>query len=197
MSFTHKFAAASIALASLAAPVFAQDASTGTVVTQQPAGPTFYEHATFGDWTVQCVEVEEGKAKPCSMIQFLKDSEGNAIAEVTVVHLPQDPVDAIMTITTPLRTNLQANLSVVLSEEVTKAYPYSFCTEKGCVVRAALLKEEVETLKTRGLAQVGVTPLALGDQVLLLNMPLTGFADAYEEVTEFNLAELEEVQAAQ
>ncbi|MCA0043865.1 invasion associated locus B family protein [Celeribacter litoreus] len=191
-SVSHKFStfvsAALIALGT-AAPVVAQDEelSTGVPVEANENVGRTYLLETQGDWEIHCIKAPEGQPDPCSMYQLLKDASGAEIAEVTLFHLGQENAEAAMTIITPLETNLTKMLSFYVDEENGRRYPFQFCTQGGCFVRAALPAEEIDLLKKGNNGQISISQVSSQNPVNL-TMSLTGFTAGYTRVTALNEA---------
>ena len=109
----------------------------GEPVPQEPssADAGTYVKSTHGDWSVQCLRVEEGP-EPCQMYQLLREEAGNPVAEFSIFKLPDDSaVVAGATIVVPLGTLLTSGLQMYVDSGAAKAYNYSFCSVIGCFAR--------------------------------------------------------------
>ena len=179
------------------APAQAPALSEGTPIDAENNIGRTYTLETFDDWELRCIKAPEGQADPCSIYQLLKDESGNEVAEVTMFNLGEEKVDAAMTITTPLETLLTAQLSFFVDEANGRRYPFSFCTQVGCFVRAGLTTAEVDQFKKGAAAQIGVVPASQPDKTLRLTMSLSGFTAAYAKVTEMNVAAREAAKPAE
>lgn len=181
----------------LAAPLAAQDTelSAGTPVEANEGVGQPYTLETHGDWDIRCLKAPEGQPEPCSLYQLLKDETGNDVAEVSLFHLGQGDVEAAMTITTPLETNLTQMLTFFVDEQNGRRYPFQFCTQAGCFVRAGLPAAEIEQFKKGAAGQVLIAPVG-AKQPLKLTMSLGGFTAAYTKVTELNKASIAAEAAA-
>lgn len=155
---------------------------------QKPAdGPgTTYVASTHGDWAVQCVRTEDG-SDPCQMYQLLKDQTGNNIADISLFPLPDgNKAAAGATIMVPLETLLTKNMMIKVDSSEPKAYPFTFCAQAGCFSRVGLTKEELAQYKRGSKATMSIVPVAAPDQRVDVNISLSGFTAAYDEVTKAN-----------
>lgn len=173
-----------------AAPLSAQDSdlSTGTPIGTSDDIGRAYTLETHGDWEIRCVKAPEGQADPCSMYQLLKDEQGTEVAEVALFHLGKDDVDAAATFTTPLETLLTAQLALFVDGENGRRYPFQFCNNVGCFVRAGLTSADVDLFKKGAEGMVAIVPMGRPDQPVKLKLSLTGFTAGYTRVTELNEA---------
>lgn len=140
-----------------------------------------YIAETFGDWSLRCIRTADG-ADPCQLYQLLKDkATGNPIAEITVVSLPGDgKAVAGATIITPLETLLIEQLSFAIDKGKPATYPFSFCTQVGCVARLGFTADEVARLRKGKVASVTVVPLADPNAKVTAEVSLNGFTKAFE-----------------
>ena len=60
-----------------------------------------------------------------------------------------------------------------------KRYPFSFCTEVGCISRLGFTAGEVEEFKRGAQAVVTIVPAAAPNQTVELTMSLTGFTAGF------------------
>ena len=132
-------------------PVVAADAITddglsmgvdlGGVV---PGAP--YTVANFEAWEQRCVKGETG-IETCQLYMLLKDASGAATAEFALFGLPagsEGPAVAGATFIAPLETLLTAGMALQIDGGEPKAYPFSVCTQMGCVARLGFTAEEVQ-----------------------------------------------------
>jgi len=164
-----------------AAPVLAQDAATET--SQTPPGAPFID-ATYSDWEILCTQVDEAGTLGCEMYQLLNDAGGSPIAEISVAALPfGSEVAAGATITAPLETFLPSGLGwrVGAAEEM-RIEQFRVCNVVGCFVRMGLSVEEVDALKAGSNATVVIAPFVAIDQPIEINVSLSGFTAAYEDL---------------
>lgn len=200
MSIRHRLVfhslAAIAALSLTLHPAVAQDTtplSTGEPVTPAapaegtepaPASDGSYVAATHGDWEIICVPVAEGETEPCQMYQVLRDSEGNATAEITLFPLePGQEAVAGATILTPLETLLTAQLVMQIDATTAKRYPFTFCAAIGCIARVGFTAAEVDAFRRGSAATWEVVPVTAPDTAIPLTMSLRGFTAAFDDVT--------------
>jgi len=167
-----------------AAPEAAAIPDTGLSMGQTPAeGPgSTYVKETFDDWELRCVRVAEGK-EPCQLYQLLKDDQGTAVAEIGLFTLPEGGEAAAgATIIAPLETLLTAGLRIGVDETTPKAYPFTFCSQIGCVARVGFTAEEVEAFKKGGKATLTIVPAVAPDKTVALNVSLKGFTAGFDAV---------------
>lgn len=145
-----------------------------------------YTEETFGDWEQRCVRTEDG-SDPCQLYQLLRDSEGNAVAEMSVFPLPEDQqAVAGATIITPLETLLTRELTLTIDDGAARRYPFNFCLEQGCFARVGFTDAEVTALQRGANANVIIVPARAPDQEIAISASLSGFTDGYAAVIEAN-----------
>jgi invasion protein IalB len=69
-----------------------------------------------------------------------------------------------------------------------KAYPFTFCAQIGCVVRLGFTAEEVAAMKQGANAVITIVPFVAPDQSVTLTVSLKGFTAGLEAVDKANLA---------
>lgn len=177
------------ALSQETAPV--EDLSLGTAANAAPAMLTAetaqvgqgYLATTFDLWEQRCEKTADGK-DPCELFQLLKDGEGNAVAELSMFALPAGgKATAGATVVVPLETLLTASLTIQIDTSEPKLYPFSFCTQIGCIARVGFTAEEVEQFKKGAKATVTVVPAAAPDTAVNLDVSLKGFTAGFEAVS--------------
>lgn len=164
------------------------DLDTGEEVPAVPQqaqqGPQLYIKETFQDWQMQCLKVPQqsgAEEEVCQMFQLLKDAEGNNVAEVTIAKLEGGkPGPAGGTFIVPLQTLLTKKLAVSVDGAQPRLYDFSFCTTIGCFARVAFSAEDIARFKAGAKATVSLTPMVAPDQVVTVNMSLSGFTAAYD-----------------
>lgn len=167
-----------------AAPA-AEAPADGLSMGQTPAdGPgSSYVKEAFGAWELRCVRVAEG-AEPCQLYQLLKDGEGTSVAEIGMFALPEGGEAAAgATIIAPLETLLTAGLRLGVDAAEPKIYPFTFCSQMGCVARVGFTAAEVAAFKAGGKATVTIVPAVAPDQTVALDMSLSGFTAGFDAVT--------------
>lgn len=163
----------------------AQPAAPATDAAADPAAPGDigkpYVAEKFGDWDLRCIRTEDG-ADPCQLYQLLKEkNSGNPVSEITLVNLPEGSKVAVgATIITPLETLLLEQLSFAIDTNKPVTYPFSFCTQMGCVARLGLTTEEVDKLKKGKSATITVVPVANPNAKVIVDVSLNGFTKALE-----------------
>lgn len=165
-----------------AEPAPAEQPAATDLSTGQPAAPEPYVKETYGDWQLRCLRMEDG-SDPCEIYQLLKDAEGNSVAEITMIALP-DGGEAVAgaTVIVPLETLLPPQMRLAVDGAKPKVYPYTFCAPVGCFSRIGFTADEIEGLKKGAKGTVSVVPAAAPDQVVSVDMSLKGFTDAFEAV---------------
>lgn len=171
----------------LGSAAFAQDAATETdatsdlsvgVVVEDPE----YTLSEHGDWKILCARTED-PMDPCQMYQLLQNEEGADIIEFSMWPLTPSEGQQILagaTVITPLETLLPPQLTMQVSEDNGKRFPYSFCAQIGCVVRLGFVAEDIEALKRSNVATIGIVPSIAPDQIVRVTLSLTGFTAAYD-----------------
>lgn len=152
---------------------------------EQPAPPEPYVRETFQDWRMVCVPIAEDR-EGCYMVQTLEDTEGNAVAQVSITPLPPaaSPRAAAVEVATPLEVLLSEDVLIAVDGAEPKRYRYTYCLPRSCFARFALTADEVEAFKAGARASVVVVPLAAPDQAPQLTMSLAGFTAAFDAVAE-------------
>lgn len=181
---THILLSALTALAFFAAPAIAQNtgAPAGAV------GSTFVK-GTHGSWEIRCLRLENSKER-CQMYQRLSQADGNPIAEINLFSLaPGQNAVAGAVIVTPLETLLPARLGLTIDGAEGKKYPFSWCTESGCVARIGFVAEELTRLKSGIQATVTIVPVATPNSPVNLPISLQGFTAGFAEMQAANAAQ--------
>jgi invasion protein IalB len=136
-----------------------------------------YLAATFESWEQRCVRTESG-IDPCQLYMLLKDQDGNSVAEFTMFSLPkgsEGPAVAGATFIAPLETLLTAGMMLQIDAAAPKAYPFTFCTQIGCVARLGFTAEEVAQMKGGANATITIVPFVAPNEKVTLSMSLKGF----------------------
>lgn len=148
-----------------------------------------YTRETFESWQLNCVKTQDGKNEPCQLYQLLKDKDGNSVAEVNLVALPEGgDAAAGATIITPLETLLTENLRLAIDGGKTKRYPFTFCAGIGCIARVGFTADEVAALKKGAKATLTIVPMAAPDKTVDLDVSLKGFTAGFDAVKDANAA---------
>ncbi|MVO14557.1 invasion associated locus B family protein [Parasedimentitalea huanghaiensis] len=194
-----------LAILALTAPLAAQEGSTAATTADTEAtqpetaadqgldlgepvddGPQIgdrYSKEKFGDWDLACVRTEE-ETDPCSLLQILKDSNDNPMAEFSMFRLGQQGGQAVAaaTVIVPLETLLPAALTISIDGAPGKRYNYSFCSPLGCVAQIGLTQSDITALKKGGEAILSLRPAPAPDQIIEMKMSLKGFTAGYNIV---------------
>jgi len=153
----------------------------GKDIVDPNAPGTTYTRETHGDWEMRCVKVKEGEKEPCKIYQLLKDKEGNGVAEINLFKLPKGQKFAAgALVVTPLETMLTAKLTIIVDGGPKRRYDYSWCAADGCYARIGFSNADGCSFNRGSGATVSIVPMIAPDQVVSLNLSLTGFTKAYD-----------------
>lgn len=147
-----------------------------------------YAAARYDSWEQRCVKTATG-TDPCQLYQLLKDSNGNAVAEISLFPLPPGGEAAAgATVVTPLETLLTSDLTFAVDAGTPKRYPFSFCSQIGCISRVGFTADEVTAMKKGTKATVSIVPVVAPNQTVALEVSLKGFTAGFDAVTAANAA---------
>lgn len=145
-----------------------------------------YAAATHGDWEQRCVRTEDG-ADPCQLYQLLHDDEQNPVAEISIFGLPSGQQAAAgATVIVPLETLLTAALTMTVDSAKPRTYPFSWCSQIGCIARIGFTPAEVEAFKKGNKATISIVPVLAPDEKVTVDISLTGFTAGYDAVNAAN-----------
>ena len=149
----------------------------------QAGQPETYIKETFTDWALQCLKVQADQ-EVCQMYQLLKEPGGASVAEVSMFKL-ENGGEAVAggTFIVPLETLLPAKLTIQVDDGQPRRYDYSFCSQVGCYARVGFTAEDINRFKAGAAAKVTVIPALAPDQQVTVNMSLSGFTAAYDNVS--------------
>lgn len=167
-----------------------EDLNMGVEVGGAPKAGATYAAATFESWEQRCVKTDTG-ADPCQLYQLLKDKDGNAVAEFSIFTLPEGtkgPAIAGATFIAPLETLLTEGLRIEVDGSKPRAYPFTFCTQIGCIARIGFTAEEVDMFKKGAKATATIVPFVAPDQKVSLDISLKGFTAGLDAVATANKA---------
>jgi invasion protein IalB len=137
----------------------------------------------IGDWNMRCIRSENGQ-DPCELFQLLVNNEGNPLSEIMVFPLPQGQAAiAGATIIVPLKTLLTAGMTIGFDTETTKSYPYSFCTEIGCIARIGLTEGDIALMKAGNQSVITIRHMDAPAKALNLNLSLSGFTAGFNKIS--------------
>lgn len=164
------------------APAAGTDLSMGATEAPADGVGSTYVKATFDAWEQRCVRTESG-ADPCQLYQLLKDGSGNSVAEIGLFTLPEGgEAVAGATVIAPLETLLTAGLRIGVDDAQPKVYPFTFCSQVGCVARVGFTAAEVDAFKKGGKATLTIVPAVAPDKTVALEVSLKGFTAGYDAV---------------
>ncbi len=133
-----------------------------------------------GDWEVSCIKAQEGE-DPCALVQILKGQQGDPIAEVSIGKLPAGGAAvAWANVIVPLETLLQAQLALSIDGAPRKLYNYHHCLPVGCVAQLGLSQGDIDAMKSGSKAVFSLVPARFPDQVLNMDMSLSGFTAGFD-----------------
>ena len=164
--------------------------SMGTELSTGNALGDTYVAGTFEAWEQRCVRTESG-IDPCQLYVLLKDQEGNSVAEFTMFSLPagsEGPAVAGATFIAPLETLLTTGMTLQIDATAPKAYPFTFCTQIGCVARLGFTAAEVDQMKKGASATIVIVPFVAPDARVELPVSLKGFTAGLAAVDAANAA---------
>ena len=205
-------------LLALGAPLAAQDTTEDAPATEEPAtdapaeeapaDPDAFDMGTpipaeelepgqpfvaavFGDWSLRCVNNPDG-ADLCTLYQLLMDQDGNSVAEIGLIPLPDGGEAAAgATIVAPMETLLTANLRMSIDGGQARMYPFTYCSERpaspmlssGCISRIGFTAADITQFKAGNAAKLTIVPAVAPDQRVELTVSLTGFTAAMDAAT--------------
>lgn len=138
--------------------------------------------ATYDDWEVHCVTLQNGKDN-CEMTQLLKQPDGNPVIDVQVAALPTGgKAVAGMTMVTPLMTMLTKGLTIVVDNGAPKTFPFLWCDRGGCYSRLGLLPQDLDQFRKGNQGTVTIVPIAAPDKTVSMALSLKGFTKAFDDL---------------
>jgi len=160
--------------------------SMGVVEGEEGGIGSTYTEAVHGDWEQRCVRTEDG-ANPCQLYQLLRDADNNPVAEFTILGLPKGQQAAAgATVIAPLETLLTESLTLQVDTAKAKKYPFSWCSQIGCISRIGFTAAEVDGFRKGSKATVTIVPVVAPDQKVVVNLSLKGFTAGYDAVNKSN-----------
>lgn len=179
----------------------ATDETTADAPADAPATPaeprlgSYYLMAEHGDWTLRCIRTDQPK-DPCEMYKLLVDEDDNAVAEMTLIPLTNGNVSAGATLIAPLETDLTEGLGLQIDNGEMRGYPFSVCTELGCMSRLGFTEPELAAMKRGNRATVQLLPFGGDPQSpVRLTASLSGFTAAFDALEAYAEAPVEEAPA--
>ncbi len=180
-----------VAAALLSSAAYAQEttdapeaeAEVGSDLDLGQSGPRIgeqYVREQVGDWNISCIKTQE-EEDPCAMVQILNNQQGDPIAEVSLGKLPEGGAAvAWANVVVPLETLLQAQLAVSIDGAPRKLYNYHHCVSVGCIAQLGFTQGDIDAMKAGSKAVLSLVPARLPDQVLNMDMSLSGFTSAFD-----------------
>ncbi|MEO1677278.1 MAG: invasion associated locus B family protein [Pseudomonadota bacterium] len=151
---------------------------------------------TSGDWEIRCVRTSL-EHDPCALHQLLQDEADNSVATIELVNLPPDQAAAAgATIVTPLETLLTEQITLQVDGGQGRRYPFSFCTQIGCVSRVGFTDAEVDAFRRGAEATLTIVPATARDAQVRLGVSLIGISAGLERIIELNALNAEAINAA-
>ena len=135
---------------------------------------------TFGDWEIRCAP----EGQDCFMYQLAEDETGNPVAEVSLIALPDEAEAAAgVTVVTPLGTLLPPGLQVQIDSSEPQQFPFAWCSQVGCFSRFPVDQGALDGMKRGSVAKLSLVPVAAPAQLVTLDVSLSGFTAAFENLT--------------
>ena len=106
------------------------------------------------------------------MFNLPKGTEGPAVAGATFI--------------APLETLLTAGMSLQIDGAKGKIYPFTFCTQIGCIARIGFTAEEITAMKSGANAMITIVPFVAPDEKVELTVSLKGFTAGFDAVVAAN-----------
>lgn len=154
------------------------DFPLGQDPTSGPAPGEAYLAEEHGDWELRCIAVEQG-LEPCQLYQVLTDGSGGSVAEIVIFPLDQGQAVAGALVTTPLETLLTEQVTIAVDGGDGRSYPFSFCSDQGCVSRIGLTTDDLANFRQGVEARVRIVPARAPDQTVILTASLRGFTAGF------------------
>jgi invasion protein IalB len=173
-----------LALAALPAAAQEQQPAPQAAPQAAPGGESFSRRAV-GDWTVVCA----ASGSPCVMEQLGKAASGETALNIQIERLkePQriggQQVTAVANILTPTGVLLQNGLQLQVDGGAKAASPFFVCQTSGCVVRAPLQNQVLDSFRRGASARFTYALLDRNDvREVSANVSLSGFTRAFDEL---------------
>ncbi|WP_246026684.1 invasion associated locus B family protein [Paracoccus luteus] len=160
-----------------AAPAGSPDAAAAS---GEPQVGAYYNKTTHGDWQLRCLKTPDNK-DPCELYQLMRDGEGAAVAEVSVIPFTGRAA-AVVNFVAPLETDLTTGLGFQIDAGKNSAYPFLVCAPIGCIARVGMTEAELGALKGGNAATVSLLPYGgeAAENTVKLNLSLKGFTAGFD-----------------
>lgn len=131
-----------------------------------------------GDWETRCLDSEG-----CAIHQIIVNEQGAPVSEINVFKVPDGgELAAAATLMTPLGTLLTKNVVIKIDNKQAKIYPFTFCTQIGCIARIGLSQADLSDLKAGSKATITIVPVAAPTTNIDLKLSLSGFTAGFNSL---------------
>ena len=138
------------------------------------------EMKVYQDWELRC----EAGADQCFIYQMVRNAAESPVAEIRIVNIePRGEAVAGATVVTPLGSLLDAGVVLQIDDREARKYPFNWCTRAGCFSQFGFTEEEVAAMKAGNVVKMRLISVSAPDQPILLDVSLSGFTAAYDEMS--------------
>ena len=131
---------------------------------------------TYGDWTVECGEIE-GAGRICRMAQILSKEGAKRPVLSVFIRAAAGEAAAQITFNAPLGISLPQGVSVSVADKKIVEAGFLVCHASGCLARAGLKDEAIQAFKAGNEAVTRLS--ALNGQEIGISVSLKGFSAAW------------------
>ena len=153
--------------------------STGEILLDQPILETHYDKGTFKDWTLRCVKTNR-PVDPCQLFQLMCNANGTPIAELNVNVSNHTARWLPVQTSSHLWKHFLQRISLNVSMETSKAYPFVLFVKMGCVARIGLTAKDMDNYSTGNQETVIMVPAGAPDQQEKLMLSLAEFTAGHK-----------------
>ena len=157
----------------------AETFSTGTILQDLPIPDTYYDKGKFEDWTLRCVKTNR-PVDPCQLFQLMYNANGTPVAKLDVNVSNHTARWLPVQMSSHLWKHFLQLLSLYVSMETSKAYPFVLFVKMGCVARIGLTAKDMDNNSTGNQATVIMVPAGAPDQQEKLVLSLAGFTAGHK-----------------
>lgn len=177
---TAETGTAPAAIPATPAPAAGSDAAATAAPAGEPQVGAYYTKGTHGDWQLRCMKAPEGQ-DPCELYQLMKDAQGAAVAEVSVIPFTGRAA-AVVNFVSPLETDLTTGLGFQIDSGKNSAYPFLVCAQIGCIARVGMTEAELAAMKNGNAATVSLLPYGgeAAKNTVKLTLSLKGFTAGFD-----------------
>jgi invasion protein IalB len=153
--------------------------STTTASTAQLPNGASAISEIYGDWAMDCKVLNN--QKQCRLLQIQTDQTNQRVLEVEL-RMPMDgKVDG--TIAMPFGVKLDSGAIIRLDDAVfSKEFRFLTCVQVGCLLPVSFSMNDVDAMKNG--KTLAIMSFNINDNIIALNVPLDGFAEAIARATE-------------